>query len=159
MSSGSVDPGRWPKTMLTSHWQTWLDMSWRYNTPQWCHRIHSDYGKSQKLRKMQSDPNTGGSSSSVLLIATHSMMSTYLGSITMVLRLPLTSAASTKGLHRYRGVCAGGEGAKIELGVTASMLFEEVGDFFCTRCELHGTDRLHTDESVRAGRRTPVSPN
>lgn len=31
------------------------------------------------------------------------MMSTYFGSITIVLKLPLTSADSTKGLHRYRG--------------------------------------------------------
>ena len=35
--------------------------------------------------------------------ATHSMISTYLGNITMVLKLPFTSAASTKGLHKYRG--------------------------------------------------------
>jgi hypothetical protein len=39
----------------------------------------------------------------VLFTATHSMMSTYFGSITMVLKLPLTKAASTKGLHRYKG--------------------------------------------------------
>jgi len=76
-------------------------------------------------------------------------MSTYLGSITMVLRFPLTSAASTKGLHRYSGFCAGGEGAKIELGATASMLFEEVEDFLCTRWVLHATERLYADEPVQ----------
>ena len=31
------------------------------------------------------------------------MTSTYLGSITIVLKFPLTSAASAKGLHRYNG--------------------------------------------------------
>lgn len=31
------------------------------------------------------------------------MMSTYFGSITIVLKLPLTSADSTNGLHRYSG--------------------------------------------------------
>lgn len=59
----------------------------------------------------------------------------------MVLRFPLTSAASIKGLHRYSGFCAGGGGANIELGATASMLFEDVEDFFCTRCVLQETDR------------------
>jgi hypothetical protein len=34
------------------------------------------------------------------LTATHSMMSTYFGRTTMVLKLPLTRAASTKGLQR-----------------------------------------------------------
>lgn len=70
----------------------------------------------------------------------------------MVLKLPLTSAASTKGLDRYRGFCAGGGGgAKIELGATVSMgevtvLFEGVGDLFWTRCVPRAIDRLHTDE-------------
>jgi hypothetical protein len=31
------------------------------------------------------------------------MMSTYLGSMTIVLKFPLTSAASTNGLQRYKG--------------------------------------------------------
>jgi len=31
------------------------------------------------------------------------MISTYFGSMTIVLKLPLTRAASTKGLHRYNG--------------------------------------------------------
>ena len=77
----------------------------------------------------------------------------------MVLRFPLTSAASTKGLHRYSGFCAGGEGAKIELGATASMLFEEVGDFLCTRCVLHATDRLYTDKPIQTRCSTEISPN
>lgn len=34
------------------------------------------------------------------LTATHSMMSTYFGRTTIVLKLPLTRAASTKGLQR-----------------------------------------------------------
>lgn len=37
------------------------------------------------------------------LTATHSMTSTYFGSMTIVLKLPLTRADSTNGLHRYRG--------------------------------------------------------
>ena len=45
-----------------------------------------------------------------LLTATHSMISTYFGSMTIVLKLPLTSAASTKGLHRYKGFWAAGDG-------------------------------------------------
>lgn len=36
-------------------------------------------------------------------MATHSIISTYFGSITIVLKFPLTSAASTKGLERNRG--------------------------------------------------------
>jgi hypothetical protein len=39
----------------------------------------------------------------VLFMATHSIISTYFGSITIVLKFPLTSAASTNGLERYRG--------------------------------------------------------
>jgi hypothetical protein len=35
-----------------------------------------------------------------LLQATHSITSTYLGNMTIVLKLPVTRAASTKGLHR-----------------------------------------------------------
>lgn len=41
------------------------------------------------------------------------MTSTYLGSMTIVLKLPLSIAASTNGLQRYNGFCAGappGEG-------------------------------------------------
>ena len=44
-----------------------------------------------------------------LLTATHSIISTYFGSMTIVLKLPLTSAASTKGLHRYKGFWAPGD--------------------------------------------------
>jgi len=36
-------------------------------------------------------------------MATHSIISTYFGSITIVLKLPLTRAASTNGLERNRG--------------------------------------------------------
>lgn len=32
------------------------------------------------------------------------MISTYFGNITIVLKLPLTSADSTNGLHKYRGL-------------------------------------------------------
>ena len=35
------------------------------------------------------------------------MMSVYFGCITMVLKFPFTSAASTNGLHRYSGFCTG----------------------------------------------------
>ena len=39
------------------------------------------------------------------------MISTYFGSITIVLKFPLTKAASTKGLHKYRGLgCLEGDG-------------------------------------------------
>jgi len=36
------------------------------------------------------------------------MMSTYFGSITIVLKFPFTRAASTNGLHRYKGFDGGG---------------------------------------------------
>jgi hypothetical protein len=45
------------------------------------------------------------------------MMSTYLGSITIVLKFPLTSAASANGLERYNGFAgpaAPGEGGSSE---------------------------------------------
>ena len=44
-----------------------------------------------------------------LLTATHSIMSTYFGNITIVLKLPLTRADSTKGLHKYKGLFGAGE--------------------------------------------------
>lgn len=47
----------------------------------------------------------------ILFTATHSMISTYFGSMTIVLKLPLTRAASTNGLHRYKGFWAAGDGA------------------------------------------------
>lgn len=52
----------------------------------------------------------------VLLTATHSIMSTYLGSITIVLKLPFTRAASANGLDRYSGFAAAppGDGGSIE---------------------------------------------
>lgn len=55
---------------------------------------------------------TQGNGWYVLLTATHSMISTYLGSMTIVLKLPFTSADSTKGLHRYKGF----DGADPEVG-------------------------------------------
>lgn len=42
-----------------------------------------------------------------LLTATHSIISTYFGCITIVLKLPFTSAASTKGLQRNSGFWIG----------------------------------------------------
>lgn len=42
-----------------------------------------------------------------LLTATHSIISVYFGCITIVLKFPLTSAASTKGLHKKSGFCTG----------------------------------------------------
>lgn len=44
----------------------------------------------------------------ILFTATHSMISTYFGSMTIVLKLPLTRAASTNGLHKYNGFWAPG---------------------------------------------------
>jgi len=41
-------------------------------------------------------------------MATHSIISTYFGSITIVLKFPFTSAASTKGRERYNGFGGGG---------------------------------------------------
>jgi hypothetical protein len=43
-----------------------------------------------------------------MFMATHSIISTYFGSITIVLKFPLTKAASTNGLERYRGLGIGG---------------------------------------------------
>ena len=56
-------------------------------------------------------------------------MSTYFGNMTIVLKLPLISAASTKGLHRYRGFCpfvedgdgGGMESELIEFGKVADV--------------------------------------
>jgi len=45
----------------------------------------------------------------LLFTATHSMISTYFGSITIVLKLPLTRADSTKGLHKYSGLFGAGD--------------------------------------------------
>jgi hypothetical protein len=36
------------------------------------------------------------------LAATHSMMSTYFSSITIILKFPFTRATSMNGLHRYK---------------------------------------------------------
>jgi hypothetical protein len=54
-------------------------------------------------------------------------MSTYFGSMTIVLKLPLTRAASTKGLQRYKGFCGvlppgeGGTGPDSDVGVVADV--------------------------------------
>lgn len=45
------------------------------------------------------------------------MISTYFGSITIVLKLPFTSAASTNGLHRYRAF--GSRGSTGDDGIEA----------------------------------------
>ena len=43
-------------------------------------------------------------------MATHSIISTYFGSITIVLKFPLTNAASTNGLERNSGFGIAGTG-------------------------------------------------
>lgn len=63
----------------------------------------------------------------LLLTATHSMMSVYLGCITIVLKLPLTSAASTKGLQRYKGLGVGGAGVVV-LGLAGNESVELDGN-------------------------------
>ena len=59
-------------------------------------------------------PSPSNSIKDSLLTATHSMISVYFGSITIVLKFPFTSAASAKGLHRYKGFEPGlpGEGGR-----------------------------------------------
>lgn len=52
------------------------------------------------------------------------MMSTYLGSITIVLKFPLTRAASTNGLQRYKGLGGGGgigDGGRASAGNVAEV--------------------------------------
>lgn len=53
--------------------------------------------------------------------ATHSMISTYFGSMTIVLKLPLTRAASTNGLHRYNGFWMPGTKAEGDAGGAPSL--------------------------------------
>lgn len=68
-------------------------------------------------------------------------MSTYFGSITMVLKFPFTSAASTKGLLKYSGLgtatAVGGGGDVFGGGISGGGKVEDVGvvDLFgrCTR--------------------------
>lgn len=60
------------------------------------------------------------------LTATHSMMSTYFGRTTIVLKLPLTRAASTKGLQRYRGL--EGDGLHGEAGTGGGGMSGKVAD-------------------------------
>ena len=85
-----------------------------------------------------------------LFTATHSMISTYFGSITMVLKLPFTRAASTNGLQRYRGRGAdatGGGGGGVrsggkvaEVGVGARFGFRGARDIERLECE-HSEDK------------------
>jgi hypothetical protein len=63
------------------------------------------------------------------------MMSTYFGSMTIVLKLPLTRAASTNGLQRYKGleggaVVTGDGGAESLLGAGGNVAEVGVGDRF-----------------------------
>ena len=65
----------------------------------------------------------------ILLTATHSMISTYFGSMTIVLKFPLTKAASTKGLQRYKGFATAGatdDGVIIGIGGGISVVGEDV---------------------------------
>lgn len=64
-----------------------------------------------------------------LFTATHSMMSTYFGSMTIVLKFPFTSAASTKGLERYKALGIDGtDGDWGEGGWNAVSVGERVAD-------------------------------
>lgn len=49
------------------------------------------------------------------------MISTYFGNMTIVLKLPLTRAASTKGLQRYNGFWTPGAGADGDAGGAESV--------------------------------------
>jgi hypothetical protein len=74
----------------------------------------------------------------LLFTATHSMMSTYFGSITIVLKLPLTRADSTKGLHKYSGLFGAddvvGDGGTGGGGISGGKVDEVgVGDRFGPR--------------------------
>lgn len=80
----------------------------------------------------------------------------------MVLKLPLTRAASTKGLHRYSGFWTGGGGAtKEEPGGTESIgegaAEEGVGDRFWPRWA-RVIVRLHGDERRIGQRRGKTYP-
>ena len=59
------------------------------------------------------------------------MISTYFGSMTMVLKLPFTNAASTKGLQRYNGLLEGAVEVTgdcgMELGFSTGGNVAEVG--------------------------------
>ena len=66
----------------------------------------------------------------ILLTATHSIISTYFGSMTIVLKFPLTKAASTKGLQRYKGFAIAGttDDGTIGIGGGISVVGEEVAE-------------------------------
>ena len=55
------------------------------------------------------------------------MMSVYFGCMTIVLKLPFTSAASTNGLHRYSGLGPAGVGVVV-LGLVGSESVEFEGN-------------------------------
>lgn len=55
------------------------------------------------------------------------MISVYLGCITIVLKFPFTNAASTNGLHRYSGFCAGAGGCVV-LGLVGNDSVEFEGN-------------------------------
>lgn len=87
-----------------------------YNIPPRFHKTDSNFDKNHTLHTVDSQITSDGIAAEavLLLTATHSVTSTYLGSMAMVLKFPFTRAASTKGLHRYKGFCplgvAGGNG-------------------------------------------------
>ena len=62
-----------------------------------------------------------------LFTATHSEISTYFGNITMFLKLPLTRAASTNGLQRYRAF-AGADAPPGDGGIGLEGLYSEVAE-------------------------------
>lgn len=84
--------------------------------------------------------------------ATHSMISTYLGNITIVLKLPLTSAASTNGLQRYSGfwpgVVDGDDGGRLSALEDVGKVAEVgVGERLLCLGALPRIERLHNHMS------------
>lgn len=64
---------------------------------------------------------------STRLTATHSLTSQYLGRETIVLKLPLTKAALTKGLQRYKALPEGAEGVMAREGWLRERALRELG--------------------------------
>ena len=79
-----------------------------YNTPPRLRKIGSGSDRIQKLHGFSMRVSAKRILSDALFTATHSMMSVYFGCMTMVLKFPLTNAASTNGLHRYKGFATAG---------------------------------------------------
>lgn len=79
------------------------------STPQGLHKTGSNSGKNQTLLKLQHTCSCEIDQVYTPLTATHSMISVYFGCMTIVLKFPLTRAASTKGLHRYSGLGVEGD--------------------------------------------------